>query len=294
MTVRLRKSFIKLLEEDREFRYTVAGYLGLAEVLKRLDSIEQEIKSLREGQEKLWDILNQLWEGLNKLWEEVKSLREGQEKLWESSNKLWEGQNKLWESSNKLWEEVRSLREEQEKLLEGQNMLWEEVRSLRDGQNKLWEGQNKLWEEVKGLKLAVADLDSSVKFLAKQVGALSDTIGFGLEDIAKVVVPGWLLRHEGIAVDGELERRWFIVDGEEVEVNLYGEGEREGRRLVIVGDAKSRIYRREVEDFDEAAEKVAKVVGRELYKFLFGYLIHPSAEDEGRRRKVALIASYMR
>ncbi|MGC8949404.1 MAG: hypothetical protein ACP5OK_08740, partial [Thermoprotei archaeon] len=39
----------------------------------------------------------------NKLWEEVKSLREGQ-------NKLWENQNKLWENQNKLWEELRDVR----------------------------------------------------------------------------------------------------------------------------------------------------------------------------------------
>ncbi|MGB9729514.1 MAG: hypothetical protein ACPL1B_06535, partial [Thermoprotei archaeon] len=36
-------------------------------------------------------------------WEEVKSLREGQ-------NKLWENQNKLWENQNKLWEELRDVR----------------------------------------------------------------------------------------------------------------------------------------------------------------------------------------
>jgi len=50
--------------------------LGLSEVLKRLDSIEEGIKKL--------------WESVNRLWEEVKALREGQNKLWESVNRLWE------------------------------------------------------------------------------------------------------------------------------------------------------------------------------------------------------------
>jgi regulator of replication initiation timing len=81
-------SVLKLLDEDKEFRYTVAGYLGLGEILKRLDSIEEnirkiweEIRGLREGQEKLW-------EAQNRLWEEVKALREGQEKLWASHRRL--------------------------------------------------------------------------------------------------------------------------------------------------------------------------------------------------------------
>ncbi|MEM1948101.1 MAG: hypothetical protein QW614_05490 [Candidatus Caldarchaeum sp.] len=110
MAGKLRREFIELLEKDEEFRYIVAGYLGLSEILK-------ELKNLREGQEKLWQGQEKLWEGQNKLWEEVKSLREGQEKLWENQNKLWEevkslreGQNKLWEGQEKLWEETRRTR----------------------------------------------------------------------------------------------------------------------------------------------------------------------------------------
>jgi hypothetical protein len=61
MVEKLKREFIELLERDREFRYTVAGYLGLAEILKRLDRLE-------EGQ-------NKLWENQNRLWEEVRELR---------------------------------------------------------------------------------------------------------------------------------------------------------------------------------------------------------------------------
>ncbi|MEM0011525.1 MAG: hypothetical protein QXT84_07535, partial [Candidatus Bathyarchaeia archaeon] len=120
----LKKEFLELLEKDIEFRYAVAGYLGLSEILKRLDRLE-------EGQKKLWEAQNRLWESNNKLWEEVRGLREGQNRLWEEIRSLREGQNKLWE-------EVRSLRE-------GQNKLWE-------GQNRLWEGQNRLWEEIRSLR----------------------------------------------------------------------------------------------------------------------------------------------
>ncbi len=78
---KLKREFLDLLERDLEFRYTVAGYLGLSEILKRLDRLE---------------------EGQTKLWEEVKSLREGQ--------------GKLWETQSKLWEEVEALRVEHERI----------------------------------------------------------------------------------------------------------------------------------------------------------------------------------
>jgi len=38
----LKREFLELLEKDVEFRYAVAGYLGLSEVLKRLDTIAEE------------------------------------------------------------------------------------------------------------------------------------------------------------------------------------------------------------------------------------------------------------
>jgi uncharacterized protein YoxC len=132
---RLKRQFLELLDKDKEFRLAVAGYLGLSETLKRLDSVEESIKELLE---------------------EVKGLRGGQDRLWENQNRsleeiraLREGQNKLWENVNKLWEEVKALREDQRK-------LWESI-------NKLWENQNKLWEEVRGLRKDVRDVKTTLE-----------------------------------------------------------------------------------------------------------------------------------
>ena len=44
----LKEEFITLLKEDETFRYTVAGFLGLEEILKRLDRNEAELVRLRE------------------------------------------------------------------------------------------------------------------------------------------------------------------------------------------------------------------------------------------------------
>jgi len=85
---KLKEEFLELLDKDKEFRYTVAGYLGLSEILKRLDRLE-------EGQERLW-------ENQNRLWEEVRSLREGQNKLWEEVRDLRITQNRLAATLDRL------------------------------------------------------------------------------------------------------------------------------------------------------------------------------------------------
>jgi uncharacterized protein YoxC len=255
MAVRLRRQFLKLLDEDKEFRYTVAGYLGLGEILKRLDSIEEnirkiweEIRGLREGQEKLW-------EGQNRLWEEVKALREGQEKLWDGQNKLWEEVKQLREGQNKLWEEVKALREGQEK-------LWEEVKLLREGQNKLWEGQNRLWEEVKALREGQEKLWASHRrlenYMRSAFGELRTALGVTYEMHAAAYLT--MMLYEMGYEKAEVVSKSFVEDGEIVEVDLFNE------EPLVVGEVTLAV--KDVGDAESEVEKVMRRVG--LVERVFG------------------------
>ncbi|GBC75101.1 hypothetical protein HRbin06_00415 [archaeon HR06] len=52
MSIDLKKEIIRILKEDEEFRYTVAGLIGLQEILKRLDRNERKLAKLREDMNK--------------------------------------------------------------------------------------------------------------------------------------------------------------------------------------------------------------------------------------------------
>ncbi|MEM1582354.1 MAG: hypothetical protein QXK89_07600 [Candidatus Bathyarchaeia archaeon] len=65
----LKREFLELLDRDVEFRYAVAGYLGLSEILKRLDSLAEEQVRLSEEQVRLR-------EEQTKIWAEIARLRE--------------------------------------------------------------------------------------------------------------------------------------------------------------------------------------------------------------------------
>ena len=62
----LKEEFLALLESDVEFRYAVAGKLGFLELLRRLDSIEAELKALREDFNKLHEEQVKLREDFNR------------------------------------------------------------------------------------------------------------------------------------------------------------------------------------------------------------------------------------
>jgi hypothetical protein len=88
-TSKLKRELLDLLEKDVEFRYAVAGLLGISEILRRLDKLE---------------------ESLVRLWEEVRNLRVDQGKLWEGQSRLWEEVRALRESQHRLLEEMRDVR----------------------------------------------------------------------------------------------------------------------------------------------------------------------------------------
>jgi DNA repair exonuclease SbcCD ATPase subunit len=283
LATKLRKEFIKLLEKDPEFRQTVAGYLGLAETLKKLDQHLEELRSIRQEQQKTW-------QNIEKLWQEVRELRQDQTKLWEEVKGLRENQERLWQevrelrvNQTKLWEEVKGLRENQEK-------LWEEVRELRVNQSKLWENTEKLWEEVKALRENQEKLWQEVRELRHdfivfrtELTGISATVGAIAESGARRALREWAAA-QGIRL-GKL--RPITVEGREI--NFVAEYvDTEGRKGILYAEAKSTVRSREVEDFSQLASAAEKIYGQGL-KVILGFRIYEEAYEAAGKEGITLV-----
>jgi len=85
---------------------------------------------------------------------------------------------------------------------------------------------------------------------------------------------------------------FFEVDGEQVEINLYGEGRRDGQGAVVLGESKARIYGRDVQDLTKVLAQVEPLVEGEVVRVMFGFYIHPTALREAREAGILLVASY--
>jgi hypothetical protein len=170
-------------------------------------------------------------------------------------------------------------------LAEAQLRTEERLEELTKRVDSLAEAQLRTEETLEKLMTILENLRS-------EVGKLSDTVGFGLEDIARVVLPGWLQRHLGLEVE-EFRREFVEVEGRLVEVNLYGEGSLEGERAIVIGEVKSRIHSSEVRSFYEKTYiPISKKMEVKLVGLLFGYLIHPSAKMQAEELGLHVIASY--
>jgi len=232
---------------------------------------------------------------------EIKVTRKEFDKLTSAVKDLAEKINTLAETLNIFSSRVDMLAEAQARTEEALSKLSGRVDALAEAQRRTEEQLNTLAKRVDMLAEAqartegsVQQLSNAVRELAVQVGRLSDTVGFGLEDIARVMVPGWFERHMNIYVE-DLIPTFINIDGEEIQINLFGIGKRDSEEIVIVGECKSRIYAREVKQFLRMLEKVRRAFpDKDVLGFLFGYLVHPSAQVEAEKHKVKVIATYMR
>ncbi len=164
---------------------------------------------------------------------------------------------------------------------------------------RLEEGQIALQQSQAAMQAAIRDLAEAQARTEAAIGRLGEDIGFGLEDVARLLLPPYLQKHYGIHLEGpageELQRRFFLLpDQPPLEINLYGEGQRDGRRAVVLGEAKARIGGGVVKDFADVLAQVEPLVEGEVWRVMFGYYIHPSAQPVAQEYQILLIASYQR
>jgi predicted nucleic acid-binding Zn-ribbon protein len=255
-----------------------------------VDERVKEIRVTREDFDALRGAVSELAQAQARTEIQMRELAQAQARTDASVRELAQAQARTEER-------VGSLERAIEKLAQAQARTEERVGSLERAMEKLTQAQARTEERVGSLERAMGELaraqartEVALRQLAQQVGALSENIGYGLEDIARLVLPGYLRWRYGLRVD-KLTRRLFWVDETSVDIDLYGEGERDGRKAVVLGEVKSRIHKREVDEFRRKLDLVGPQVEGEVVPVMFSYFIDLSAM-EAAGDEMLLVASY--
>lgn len=205
-------------------------------------------------------------------------------------DRLEEAFGRLAEAQARTEAALTRLAEAQARTEERVRHLEERVGRLEMAVTQLAEAQARTEAQVQALAAAQARTEVALQALAQQVGRLSETIGFTLEDLAREVTPAYLAQHYGIQVP-LLERRFFALEEQELEIDFYGEGRRDGEPVAVVGEVRSRIYGRDVEEAVRRATQLAPQLPGSPVAVLFGFVIHPSAREVASRLGAIVISS---
>jgi hypothetical protein len=129
----------------------------------------------------------------------------------------------------------------------------------------------------------------------RQLGNLSMSFGYVLENEAYRYLPALLEQDYGIIVRGGLTRDYIADrDGNELEVNVLGKAEKEDKTYLVIGESKAQLSKRDVDRFlRKRLDRIVPPAGSELFPLLICHMITskdvaPYARDKG----IALYYSY--
>jgi len=158
----------------------------------------------------------------------------------------------------------------------------------------LAEAQTRTEARLDALAEAQTRLGIETKRMRQELGGLSHTVGYDLENKAYVSLPALLKERFDIVVEEPLYRR-FIEDseGNPLEVNVIGRASRGSERLRIVGEAKSQLSKKAIEEFVRKRLNRLPADDRVPFPLLITHMIsEPDAQDFARDRGIALFYSY--
>ena len=163
------------------------------------------------------------------------------------------------------------------------------------------ENFQRVWKAIEALAEAQKKTEEEVRKLAKglretrqMVGGPSDTVGYSLEDRAIKSLPQLLREQYQIEVKGRLVRKFIKYNGLKDEVNIFGEAERDGRSLYILGEAKARLSKKHIDKFLKRIQRLKfyKVITEDNFMFFVTYSAEPEIEEYAKDKGIEIIWSY--
>jgi predicted nuclease with TOPRIM domain len=140
----------------------------------------------------------------------------------------------------------------------------------------------------------VAGLGIELKRVRQELGGLSHTVGYDLENRAYVSLPHILGERFNIIPDEPLYRRFITdKDGKPLEANVYAAARRDNETIRVVGEAKSQLSKNAVEEFLRKRIDRLPEAGGKLFPLLITHMIsEPDVEEYARERGIELFYSY--
>jgi len=257
----LKSRILELLKRDEEFRYAVAGLIGLDRVLNELRMLREDFNKLYEKSlehDKRFETIEK------KLLEHDKRFEVIEEKLLEHDKRLEAIEKKLLEHDKRLEAIERKLLEHDKRFEAIERKLLEHDERFEAIEGKLVEHDERFEE----LSRSMGNLEKRVGRVELEVGALNEA--FYCRTL-------WEDLKEEIQGSGEkilLKRRNARVDGEEVDLLVVTD-----RRVYIV-EAKTKPRHRDVRRLLAKAEAARRLYeGKEVVPVLVGSMIGGEVEE---------------
>jgi predicted nuclease with TOPRIM domain len=188
---------------------------------------------------------------------------------------------------NELKDIVKYLGSKMGELAEAQKRTENRVEELAEAQKQLAEAQKRTEKELRELVV-------EHKKTRRQLGGLTQDVGYGLEDKAMLFMADFVKKNYGINADRVERKNIVYPNGNHDELNIYVEGTKQGKKAFVIGECKSQPSKKDADKFHQMIERVQTVLVGEIFLFMVGYSFDPAVETYIREKypKVSIFKSY--
>ncbi len=269
-----------------------------------LEGVQREIEALKEAQKETQREIEALKEAVRETQREIEALKEAQKETQKEIEALKEAVRETQREIEALKEAQKETQKEIEALKEAQKETQKEIEALKEAQketNRSIDGlreefrkeKEDIWKILTKLTENLEKLNKDHRVTREQLGGLAHAVGYLLEDRAFVGLPR-LLAEEGFEVEEPFRREYLQVGHERwIEVNIYGVIRRNGERFYVIGEAKTQLKKRDVDQFLRHLKEVERwLPGRRLFPLLVTYQTSPQVREYVRKKGLRLYFSY--
>jgi uncharacterized membrane protein len=179
-------------------------------------------------------------------------------------------------------------------LAEAQKRTELKVEELAEAQKRTELKVEELAEAQKKTEIQVQKLAEGLDEMRQEVGGISRSMGYAFENEAYRFLPETLRQKYGIEVKEKIIRAG--IGGKEI--NLFGRASRDGREVLVVGEAKTRLDDRKDmrEVLQELEDKVKAVMAEyrqaEIVKVLVTHYATKGFLDKATASGVIVVQSF--
>jgi len=262
------------------------------ELTKAQIRTEQRLEKLAQAQERTEMRLEELAQAQARTEQRLEKLAQAQERTEMRLEELAQAQARTEKRLEELAQAQARTEKRVDELTQAQAKTDQRLDRLAELQQQLAEAQMRTEQRVEELAEAQARTEKELRNLAHQVGRLSDTIGYGLEDLGEWILPAYLEKAYNITGIKKCVRTFITVDHKKAEINLFARGRRNGETVVVIGESKNRIGKSEVRTFAKQLDLVEKAFTEPRFAFIFGFWAHPDAQEMAKKKGIEVICSY--
>ena len=234
---------------------------------------------------KIWNTLKEISEGNKKAEERLTRLEASVAELVEAQKRTEQRLAVLEEKMAELAEAQKKTEQRVNELAEAQKRTEQRVNELAEAQKRTEQRVNELAETQKKTEKEIQKLTGTVSNLQKSVGGLSHGFGHILEDKAILKLPEILKKKFRITLDGELKKGFLEnKNGIEEEVNIFGFGKKNGKRIFILGEGKARFGEKDLKEFEKKISRFETIYAN-IFPIVITYVFSKARFEEKLKEK---------